>query len=147
MVTGAARAYGFASAAVLTSFFYALVHFLEAPQEIAPEAIAWYTGWPHALTALLPLLSPKVYWDSFVALFLVGLLLCWVRREIGLWRCIALHAAWVFAIRVFKEGTVRDIVNPYIGWVGTYDHFVGHLVSVWLLFVFLVLVLNRARTA
>jgi len=38
---------------------------------------------------------------------------------------------------------VRDVVNPYQGFVGTYDNFVGHVVSIWLLFIFVVLALHR----
>ena len=59
---------------------------------------------------------------------------CWVRRRTGsLWWCIGLHAAFVTVIRVLKELTIRDEVNPYVFLVGTHDHFVGYLTTLWLL--------------
>ena len=141
------RRHGVLLAVCLSSTCYALVHFLRAP-EFAPEVhteIFWYTGVEYAISGFSELLAPQAYWDSFLALALLGGLLCILRMRYGLWCCIALHASWVFMIRLFKEATVRDIVNPYIDWVGTYDHFVGHLVSLWLLFIFLLLHLNDRR--
>ena len=76
-----------------------------------------------------------------VSLSALGILLCWVRERAGLWWCIGLHIAWVFAIRVYKELTVRDIVNPYVGWTGAYDNFVGHAVTLWLVFLAVVIIL------
>ena len=49
--------------------------------------------------------------------------------------CVAIHASWVFVIRTVKESTVRDIVNPFAGWVGSYDNFVGPMVFFWLVFI------------
>jgi len=146
-LTGAMRRYGLGVAICLTSTCYALVHFLRGPETFvgAEHEVEWYTGFIFAASVARELFVPQAYWDSFIALFLLGCLLCFVRLRYGLWHCIAMHASWVFAIRVFKEGTVRDIVNPYIGWVGTYDHFVGHLVSVWLVFIFLLIHLNDQR--
>jgi membrane protease YdiL (CAAX protease family) len=83
-----------------------------------------------------PLGSPGEYWDSFLSLFLLGVGFCWVRRRTGsLWWCIGLHAAFVTGIRILKELSIRDEVNPYKVLVGTYDHFVGDLTTVWLLLI------------
>lgn len=134
------RSVSFFLSASIVGVLYASVHFLDAePLENVP--IAWYTGYQHVWMAFAGLASPSGYWDAFVALFLLGVLFCWVRERAGLWWCIGLHAAWVFAIRMFKEITVRDVVNPYQVLVSSYDNFVGHLVSFWLLFIFVVLAL------
>ena len=140
------RAGSYALAASVVSILYASVHFLARDGGLV-DTVAWYTGYGFVLGAFAGLADPSGYWDAFLALFLLSLLLCWVRENYGLWWCIGLHAAWVFAIRLFKELTVRDIYSPYASWVSSYDNFVGHLVSVWLIFIFVVLALSRRVTA
>lgn len=136
------RHYAFAPTAAAVSFAYAIVHFLDR-SALAVDAVAWNSGFESAMHALDGLAYPPDYWDSFVALFLLGVLFCWVRERIGLWWCIGLHASWVFAIRLFKEVTMSNELSPYAELVGTYDNFVGHLVSVWLVFIFVLLALYR----
>jgi len=142
MFSALRRSAGFVASAALVGVVYAAVHFLDAEPVASPE-VHWYTGFTQVFAAFQQMLDLGGHWDSFVALFLLGVLFCWIREHVGLWWCIGLHAAWVFGIRVFKEMTVRDVVNPYQGLVGSYDNFVGHLVSVWLLFIFVVLALYR----
>jgi len=142
LLTALSRVTGFAAAAVLASLLYAGVHFLGGQAEVS-GAITWYTGYLQVVGAFAQITAHNTAWDSFIALFLLGLLLSWVREHHGLWWCIGLHSVWVFAIRTFKEVTVRDVVNPYQVLVGDYDNFTGHAVSVWLLFIFVVLTLYR----
>ncbi|XOV81943.1 MAG: lysostaphin resistance A-like protein [bacterium] len=136
------RSVGFVLSAGVVGVLYSGVHFLDA-QAIEGIQVHWYSGYIHVWTAFSGLASPAGYWDAFVALFLLGVLFCWIREHVGLWWCIGLHAAWVFAIRMFKEVTVRDIYNPFEVMVSSYDNFVGMLVSFWLLFIFVVLWLAR----
>lgn len=132
--------------AVVASVIYAGVHFLDGEGSV-PEQVTWYSGYEIVLSAFSPLLDPASYWDGFVALFLLGMLFCLVREKLSLWWCIGLHAAFVFAIRMFKELTVRDGYSAYQVWVSSYDNFVGHLVSIWLIFVFVVMVLYQQARA
>ncbi|MCR9258397.1 MAG: CPBP family intramembrane metalloprotease [Pseudomonadaceae bacterium] len=136
------RTLGFMFSASVVGVLYSAVHFLDA-QAIENISIRWYSGYAHVWAAFSGLASPAGYWDAFVALFLLGVFFCWIRERAGLWWCISLHAAWVFAIRLFKEVTVRDIYNPYEVLVSSYDNFVGLLVAFWLLFIFVVLWLAR----
>ena len=136
------RAAGFGLSASVVGFLYAAVHFLARDGSV-PGEVAWYTGYSYVLSAFTGLSQPGGFWDGFLSLFLLGLLFCWVREKLGLWWCIGLHAAWVFAIRLFKELTVRDIYNPYQVLVSSYDNFVGHLVSIWLIFLFVLAALYR----
>ena len=138
------KKWSFWTATSVTSFVYAAVHFIGG-EVVEPAQVAWYSGFVMVAEAFSQFEQPVQIWDSFVSLFLLGVLFCHLREKFGLWHCIALHSAWVFGIRVFKEMTVRDIVNPFAGWVGTYDHFVGNLVSVWLLFIFVVLALVQLQ--
>ncbi len=132
--------------AVVVSILYAGVHFLGAAEVAPVESAHWYTG---ILIAgeVFAAFGTEFHWDSFISLFLLGLLLCWVREQFGLWTCIGLHAAWVFAIRMFKEITVRDVLSPYAATAGTYDNFVGNIVTAWLLFLFVVIALHRQYLA
>lgn len=128
--------------AVVVSALYASVHFLGAAEVAPVEDIRWFTG---ILVAgeVFAAFGTEFHWDSFISLFLLGLLLCWVRERLGLWICIGLHAAWVFAIRIFKEISVRDVLSPYASTAGTYDNFVGNVVTIWLVFLFVLIALHR----
>ena len=134
---GASR--DFVAAAVSSSAIYAAVHFLAGPA--APTAIDWTTGFAMAAASLAGLTGAALAdWSSFLSLFLLGLALCWVRKRTGsLYACIGLHAAFVTCIRLLKNVTVRDVVNPYAWLAGEYDHFVGHLATAWLLLIALAL--------
>ena len=133
----------FATAAVITSLVYASMHFVRAPEDIPADGVTFFTGFAVVGQAFAGVTDIPIIWDSALSLFLLGILFCWVREKVGLWACIALHSAWVFGIRTFKELTVRDVVNPFAEWVGSYDHFVGNLATMWLLFIFVVLALHR----
>ena len=139
LLSGLRASQGFLPAAILSSAIYAAVHFLEA--SAAPTAVDWATGFVLAAESLAGLASAALGdWPSFLSLFLLGFALCWVRERTGsLYACIGLHAAFVTCIRLLKDVTVRDVVNPYAWLVGEYDHFVGHLATAWLLLIGLAL--------
>jgi len=138
------RTGGFILSASLVGVLYASVHFLQVANESA-GAVYWYTGYGYVGQAFAGLADPGGYWDAFLALFLLGLLFCWVREQYGLWWCIGLHAGLVCAIRMFKVLTVRDIYNPYKILASDYDNFVGILVAIWLIFLFVVIALYRSH--
>jgi len=121
-------------AAISTSALYASVHFIESPDMMIVKVGA-FTGFVYVWEAFSGLADIASDLGSFATLFLIGLMLCWVRTRYGLWACVAIHASWVFVIRTVKESTVRDIVNPFAGWVGSYDNFVGPMVFFWLVFI------------
>ncbi len=138
------RRSGFLVSALATGVLYAAVHFLGSTAVIPePAEVTWYAGVVVVFRAIVDLSGELAQWDSFLSLMLLGVLLAWVRETLGLWVCIGLHAAWVFAIRLFKEMTVRDVVSPYAATTGTYDNFVGHAVTVWLIFLFVAIALYR----
>jgi len=132
---------GVRAAAVSVGLIYAGVHFLQA-EPIAHE-VQWYSGYSQIGLALQQAFDWSRHWESFLTLFLLGLFFCWIKVRVGLWYAIGLHAGFVFGIRLFKEITVRDVVNPYQMFVGSYDNFVGHLASFWLLFIFVVIALHQ----
>ncbi|MDA1074972.1 MAG: CPBP family intramembrane metalloprotease, partial [Proteobacteria bacterium] len=130
------RAFGASSvflAGCLSSLAYACIHVLAAPVGVDVDVTPW-SGLGVVLASTAPLGTPSDYWDSFSALFLLGLGLCIVRYATGslMW-CLGLHAAFVTSIRVFKELTLRDSFNDYAYLAGGSDHFIGILVAGWLL--------------
>jgi len=139
------RVMGFSGAALVGSALYASVHFLELPDDVPVITDpGWFAGIGVLWAGLQPLLSPAEYWDSFVALWLLGLGFCWVRRNAGhIWVCVGLHAGFVFTLKILKELTVRDVVNPNAWIVGSYDHFVGHAISAWILLLMLTMLCWR----
>ncbi|MEM9620390.1 MAG: CPBP family intramembrane glutamic endopeptidase [Pseudomonadota bacterium] len=138
--------HGVLIAGLVSSLLYAVVHFVE-PDGGAHLLVdgAWVGGWRYTGAALAGLFQPSLYWDSFLSLFMLGVLFAYLRHEYGLWTSIACHAAWVFALRLFKELTARDILNSYQPWTGSFDNFMGHLVTVWLLLLLLVLARHSGR--
>ena len=142
LLSAMSRTTGFAVAATVSSLLYSGVHFFGSEVEFT-SAVTWYSGLTHAAAAFAATSADLAEWDSFVSLFILGILLCVVRQRYGLWWCIGLHWVWVLVIRTFKEVTVRDVVNPYQAWVGNYDNFVGHGATLWIMFIFVVLALSR----
>ncbi len=136
---------GFFAAATVGSALYAVMHFLKLPEDTPVIATPGVTAGVNVLLAgLQPLASPLQYWDSFISLWLLGMVLCWVRNNSGqIWICVGLHAAFVLVIRVIKDLTVRDVVNQWAWIVGEYDHFVGHLISVWIIAIMLTMLVWR----
>jgi membrane protease YdiL (CAAX protease family) len=145
MFTSLRKHFKFFGAASITSVVYAMVHFLVSG-ELTYADPHWWTGLWVLRDAVGALLSAGGDWDSFLALALLGGIFCWLRETLGLWAAISMHSAFVFALRVYKDLTIRDIVHPYRDLVGDYDNFVGVLVAFWLLFGIVVIRLAlRAR--
>ena len=130
-------------AAVSVSILYMLVHYVGAAEP--GDDIGPWTGLSVALLAVGDVTELIEDLGSATSLFFIGLLLIWARERFSLYLCIALHATWVFVIRLFKAVTVRDVVNPYQSWAGTLDNFIGPVTVFWLGFILVVVVLFRAH--
>ncbi len=136
-------------AVVSTSLFYSLVHFLQPEQELDPRSLDWASGFVLLLDAVVTLLKPLLYLDTFIALFFAGMLLALIRIRTGsLAICIGIHAGWVFAIKIFKRLTNSNDTSPFAFLTGTYDHVTGYLAAACLLAAILVYmkISQRSRT-
>lgn len=115
----------------ISSALYALCHFLAADFELTAPTPG--SGFIALQAAFMPLLEPAQWWDSFLGLFALGVLLCLVRlRTAMLMPCVALHAAWIFFLRIYKEMTGRDVHSEFSWLVGEHDNFTGVVVAAWL---------------
>ena len=79
------------AASLLTSVLYALVHFLDVPENYHAVEIGWMSGFEYLANAFATLAHPAEYWDSFVSLFLLGLALNWVRVRANLYWCVGIR--------------------------------------------------------
>lgn len=88
--------------AIGINFFFALVHFLKAPDVASP--VTWKTGWV-IWSNIWPAWNEDMLW-RFLVLWEVGLLLCsavWRTRTI--WLSAGIHAGWVFLLKSAAETT------------------------------------------
>lgn len=137
------RAWSVLMSAAGVSLLYAGVHFLRNEETLL--TVGLFSGFTYLSKALLGLGAVAQDLGSFGTLFLLSLVLIWARTQFNLWVCIALHASWVLSIRMFKELTIRDIVNPFASWVGSYDNFIGPLALFWLIFIVVLIRLYLQR--
>jgi len=119
-------------AIVCSSCVYALVHFLQTEAVVAhPD---WTSGYAMLAVAFTPYAETDAWWDGFIGLSMLGILLSLVRvRTQSLFPCIALHASWIFFLRIYKESTSRNPESSWAWLAGGYDNFTGLLVAAWLL--------------
>jgi membrane protease YdiL (CAAX protease family) len=83
---------------VVTTLVYALLHALRGGGRITTTGTM--AGWARTASLFAPLGDPVV-WPGLVGLFLLGLMLAWLRVRTGsLWPSIGVHAAWVGVFRV-----------------------------------------------
>ena len=125
------------TAVVVSSFFYAILHFIKPIDHIDQNTLTIYSGAEVLLNAFIGLMSMQI--SDFAALFAVGTLLALVRfKTNSLTFCIGLHASWVFLIKSSKQLTDS---NPHSDWsflTGHYDGIVGWLAFAWLMLLSLV---------
>ncbi len=122
------------SAIIFSSLLYAAVHFID------PVRLTGSVDWLSGLQILGGAFWKFGYWatfDSFIALFAVGIFLGVVRARTGnIAYCIGLHAGWVLIIKCTKKFTS----TPGSEWdflVGNYDGITGYLAASWLLLLML----------
>ncbi len=123
----------FAVTLILSSLFYALLHFIKPLSPAEGEPFVWYSG----LEILSGAFSQYTEWetfDSFLALFGLGAFFAIVRERTGnIAYCIGLHAAFVFVIKMVKKFTSVDHDASLGFLVGNYDGMIGYLSAAGLL--------------
>lgn len=126
-------------AVLVSSGYYAALHFLDSHTEIPLQELDVFSGFTLLGEAFANLLNPSIY-SAFFALLTVGIFLCLLRTHFhaGLAMCIGCHAAWVWQIKMFKSLFNLDFKSKFIHWVSAYDGVIGPLVTVWLLLAIIV---------
>jgi membrane protease YdiL (CAAX protease family) len=126
------------TAIFVSSFFYAILHFIKPLTHIDPSNLTFLSGFEVILNAFSGLSHLLV--DDFFALFAVGIFLAMVRiKTNSLSTCIGLHASWVFLIKITKELSDENNLSTFAWLTGNYDGVIGILACGWLLLLSLML--------
>lgn len=124
---------GFVVTMLLSSLFYAALHFIKPLPLPGDDPHQWYSG----LLILSGAFDQLVEWnsfDSFLALFGLGAFFAVVRERTGnIAYCIGLHAGFVFVIKVVRKFTYVDGGSDFAFLVGNYDGMIGYLSATGLL--------------
>jgi membrane protease YdiL (CAAX protease family) len=118
-------------AIVVTSLMYASVHFIEPNIDYDTNSLHWASGFVLVKDALSSIFEVNRIADSFIALFLAGVLLALVRiRSNRIALCMGIHAGWVMAIKTLKSVTDSNWQSEYAFLTGSYDKVIGVLAAV-----------------
>jgi uncharacterized protein len=94
-----------------TSAFFAIIHFLKAPDRTSP-VVTWASGFRSIGHSFSQFANPMLLLGAFATLFLVGAILADARlRTESLWLPIGLHSGWVFVSGIVGKLT-RAISLP-----------------------------------
>jgi membrane protease YdiL (CAAX protease family) len=131
MWTGIARESGALTATLLTSFIYALTHFVSS-YHVPPDQISWHSGIDMLAGSFAAFARPWDIADAYICLFAVGAVLATVRMRTGnVAASLGLHAGWVWVITLVRETSVANPSNPLHGLLSHFDGVVGWLVFAW----------------
>ncbi len=121
------------SAILISSTYYAALHFLNSKTEIPFEQVHLSSGCTLLREAFANLLNPEIL-SAFIALLMVGIFLGTLRSQVkeSLGLCIGCHTCWVWQIKMSKTLFNTDHGSEYLYLVSSYDGVVGPLVTVWL---------------
>lgn len=120
------------TAVVISSLFYAILHFIKPAEHIDQALLSFISGFEVIINAFKG--TSFMSADDFFALFVVGVLLALVRlRTQTLAVCIGLHASWVFLIKLTKELTDSSDSSNLAFFTGQYDGIVGWLSFSWII--------------
>ena len=103
-------------ATLITSGFFAIVHFLKAPTRLN-EGVNWFSGFHSIANSFAQFADPMMVLAGFTTLFLIGWILADARlRTRSLFLPIGLHSGWIFVAGVVGKVTKREtIILPWLG--------------------------------
>lgn len=121
------------SAILISSTYYAALHFLDSKTQIPFQQMQLLSGFSLLGEAFANLLNPDIL-SAFLALLMVGIFLGVLRAEVkqSLGLCIGCHACWVWQIKMSKSLFNTDASSDYLYLVSSYDGVIGPLVTGWL---------------
>ncbi|MDF1528487.1 MAG: CPBP family intramembrane metalloprotease [Sedimenticola sp.] len=121
------KQHSFTVTLLLSSLFYAGLHFINPPPLTGDEAHTWFSG-IKILSGAFSQYTDWAIFDSFLALFGLGAFFAVVRERTGnIAYCIGLHAGFVFVIKLVRQFTELDTASAFSFVVGNYDGMIGYL--------------------
>ncbi len=121
------------AAIVISSTYFAALHFLDSKTEIPAEEFNVFSGFILLGNAFVNVLNPQNL-SAFLSLLVVGIFLAVLRTQVkeSLGLCIGCHAGWVWQIKMNGSLFNTDFSSEYLYLVSSYNHVVGPLVTGWL---------------
>jgi hypothetical protein len=121
------------AAVLISSTYYAALHFLDSKTEISQQDFNVFSGFILVGEAFANVLNPKNA-SAFLSLLVVGIFLAVLRTQVkeSLGLCIGCHAGWVWQIKMNGSLFNTDYNSEYLYLVSSYNYVVGPLVTVWL---------------
>jgi membrane protease YdiL (CAAX protease family) len=121
-------------AILISSTYYAALHFLSSKTDIPVQDISLFSGFKLLGEAVGNLLNPEIL-SAFFALLMVGIFLGVLRTQVkaSLGLCIGCHTCWVWQIKMSKKLFNTDFSSEYLYLVNSYDGVIGPLVTGWLM--------------
>lgn len=127
---------GITATILLSSFYYALLHFIKTKTIIPVEQASFVDSFRLLAEAFQNLLNPE-HLGAFGALLMVGIFLAIMRTRLQLslaW-CIGCHAAWVWQIKMAHKITDVNHASDLLYLISPYDGVIGPMVAIWLMLV------------
>lgn len=136
LLAGFKRKMAVSLAIILSSTYYAALHFLKSKTKIPYEQLNITSGFQLMAEAFTNWLNPEII-SAFLALLVVGVFLAMIRTEFSnsLGICVGCHASWVWQIKASKDFLNTNQQSDYLYLVSSYDGVVGPLVTIWLMLV------------
>jgi membrane protease YdiL (CAAX protease family) len=132
LFSAVARSASLRAAVIAPSLLYAALHFLGGRLRVPAEEVQWSHGFAVLAKLFERYVEPLTFVDSFLALFVLGVLLALVRMRTGaIAGCIGLHAAGVGVIAVLRATTTVNPADDQAMLVGSYDGVIGWAALIW----------------
>jgi membrane protease YdiL (CAAX protease family) len=135
MLTSLNRKMPVMAAIMISSTYYAGLHFFSSNTDIPVQDINLFSGFKLLGEAFGNLLNPNIL-SAFLALLMVGIFLGVLRTQVkaSLGLCIGCHTCWVWQIKMSKKLFNTDFSSDYLYLVSSYDGVIGPFVTGWLMF-------------
>lgn len=124
-----------AAAVLISSAYFAALHFLDSRTEIPAEEFNVLSGFILLGESFVNVLNPQNA-SAFFSLLVVGIFLAVLRTQVkeSLGLCIGCHAGWVWQIKMSSSLFDTEYNSEYLYLVSSYNNVVGPLVTGWLSF-------------
>ncbi|MCF7971282.1 MAG: CPBP family intramembrane metalloprotease [Methylococcaceae bacterium] len=136
LISAYSQRLGIAAAIFVSSFYYAMLHFLKTSTVISVDESKLTDSFTLMFEAFKNVLNPMNV-GAFWGLLMVGIFLAVMRSRLQLslaW-CIGCHAAWVWQIKMAHKVVKMNIESDLLYLVSPYDGVVGPMVAMWLTLV------------
>jgi len=133
LITAYIKRLGISYAILISSFYYAILHFIKAKSSITFPEVRFSDTFSLVLEAFSNLFDPA-HLGALWALLMVGIFLAVMRTHLKLslaW-CIGCHAAWVWQIKMAHRLVKTNPDSNLTFLLSPYDGVIGPMVALWL---------------